>query len=276
MYDWKFPAERRDLDGQFAYLASLAPEQLAKAMAAFAQLRLTPALEKTDWVNSPAVFTEQLTAHFWTTHQIDALPRGGGRVRREIERRIAGRPAADASVGNRRDRAGRRKTISTACSGSSGRRARISRRSSSERAERAGRGGGEASRRAPGALRPLVHRRRRRRPAIPDSVARVSYAALSPARAALQSRMQKIYEASVFDPGGVSNPDGADAARRHRLGCRRRRGAEPVPAQPADGRLGDAGLRDDLCAMGGARSAAARAAAYAVGRGSRRGSARTR
>jgi hypothetical protein len=31
-------------------------------------------------------------------------------------------------------------------------------------------------------------------------VALVSYAALSPARAALQSRMQKIYEASVFDP----------------------------------------------------------------------------
>jgi hypothetical protein len=36
--------------------------------------------------------------------------------------------------------------------------------------------------------------------AIPDSVARVSYSALSLARAALQSRMQKIYEASVFDP----------------------------------------------------------------------------
>ena len=38
----------------------------------FAGLRLTEALAKTDWVNS-AVFTEQLTAHLWTTHQIDAF-----------------------------------------------------------------------------------------------------------------------------------------------------------------------------------------------------------
>jgi len=73
VYDWKFPAERKEIDRQFAYLTSLAPEELAKAMAAFSQLRLTSALEKTDWVNSPAVFTEQLTAHLSTTHQIDAF-----------------------------------------------------------------------------------------------------------------------------------------------------------------------------------------------------------
>jgi hypothetical protein len=56
VYDWKFPAERKDLDRQFTYLTSLSPEQLAKAMAAFSQLRVTGALEKTDWVNSPAIF----------------------------------------------------------------------------------------------------------------------------------------------------------------------------------------------------------------------------
>src|SRR5436190_17254089 len=73
VYDWKFPAERRDIERQFAYLTDLSPEQLAKAMAAFSALRLTEALGKTDWVNSPAIFTEQLTAHLWTTHQIDAF-----------------------------------------------------------------------------------------------------------------------------------------------------------------------------------------------------------
>src|SRR5947209_7139182 len=73
VYDWKFPAERRVLERQFVYLSSLSPEQLNGAMAAFSQLRLTPALEKTDWVNSPAGFSEQLTAHLWTTHQIDAF-----------------------------------------------------------------------------------------------------------------------------------------------------------------------------------------------------------
>jgi hypothetical protein len=37
-------------------------------------------------------------------------------------------------------------------------------------------------------------------PATPESMARVSYGALAPVRGAVQSRMQKIYEASVFDP----------------------------------------------------------------------------
>src|SRR6266571_2169139 len=73
VYDWKFPAERRDIERQFAYLTDLSPEQLAKSMAAFSALRLTEVLGKTDWVNSPAIFTEQLTAHLWTTHQIDAF-----------------------------------------------------------------------------------------------------------------------------------------------------------------------------------------------------------
>jgi hypothetical protein len=72
-YDWKFPAERKELDQQFAYLSGLQPEQLKQAMAEFARLRLTPELERADWVNSPARFSEQLTAHLWATHQIDAF-----------------------------------------------------------------------------------------------------------------------------------------------------------------------------------------------------------
>ena len=73
VYDWKFPAERRDIERQFAYLSELSQERLAKEMAAFHGLRLTETLGKLDWVNSPAVFTEQLTAHLWTTHQIDTF-----------------------------------------------------------------------------------------------------------------------------------------------------------------------------------------------------------
>src|SRR5580700_6304900 len=69
VYDWKFPAERIDLDRQFSYLAQ--PAVLTAAMAPFAQLKLAPELEQTDWVNSPAVFSEQLSAHLWATHQID-------------------------------------------------------------------------------------------------------------------------------------------------------------------------------------------------------------
>jgi len=72
-YDWKFPAERADLDRQFIYLNGLSPEQLAAATAPFANLKLTAALEKTDWINSPSTFSEQLSAHLWATHQIDAF-----------------------------------------------------------------------------------------------------------------------------------------------------------------------------------------------------------
>src|ERR1700692_1399695 len=62
VYDWKFPSERRDFDRQFVWLRSLSPEQFAQEMAAFARLRLSAMLEKTDWVNSPTIFSEQLTA----------------------------------------------------------------------------------------------------------------------------------------------------------------------------------------------------------------------
>ncbi len=72
-YDWKFPAERRELDNQFIYLSGLSPNQLTATMAAFAKLHLSPQLERADWVNEPAQFSEQFTAHLWATHQIDAF-----------------------------------------------------------------------------------------------------------------------------------------------------------------------------------------------------------
>src|SRR5215469_2844282 len=67
VYDWKFPAERADLDRQFRYLSN------TSVTAAFSQLKLSRELEQSDWVNSPAVFSEQLSAHLWATHQIDAF-----------------------------------------------------------------------------------------------------------------------------------------------------------------------------------------------------------
>src|SRR5580692_10025930 len=73
VYDWKFPSERAELDRQFTYLEGLASGPFQSAMAAFAQLKLARELEQTDWVNNPAVFSEKLSAHLWSTHQIDAF-----------------------------------------------------------------------------------------------------------------------------------------------------------------------------------------------------------
>jgi hypothetical protein len=72
-YDWKFPAERAEIDAQFRYLASFSPEQRAAELQPLAQLTLDPNLEKLDWVNDPAGFSERLSAYLWTSHQMDAF-----------------------------------------------------------------------------------------------------------------------------------------------------------------------------------------------------------
>jgi hypothetical protein len=72
-YDFKFPAERRALEKELANLNSLSPEQLKDWIQGFSQIRLSPQLERFDWVNLPAQFVEQLSSHLWTTHQLDAF-----------------------------------------------------------------------------------------------------------------------------------------------------------------------------------------------------------
>jgi hypothetical protein len=72
-YDWKFPAERKDLDDQFVYLSGLPEDGWASEFAPFIALKLSSELESLDWVGNPAEFSEQLTKHLWATHQIDAF-----------------------------------------------------------------------------------------------------------------------------------------------------------------------------------------------------------
>ncbi len=72
-FDWKLPAERAQITREMMCLATLAPEQLAARMHAFAALRLNAELGSADWVNQPSGFLEQLTAWLWATHQMDAF-----------------------------------------------------------------------------------------------------------------------------------------------------------------------------------------------------------
>ena len=71
VYDWKFPAERAELNQEFEYLSALSPAELRRLTAPFAALQLSPEFERFDWVNLPGEFSEKLTAHLWATHQID-------------------------------------------------------------------------------------------------------------------------------------------------------------------------------------------------------------
>ena len=70
VYDWKFPAERRELDAQFTYLTALPPDQRRSLMAGFASLKLSDELERINWVAFPEDFSEQFSAHLWASGQI--------------------------------------------------------------------------------------------------------------------------------------------------------------------------------------------------------------
>jgi hypothetical protein len=72
-YDFKFPQERETVEKELANLAALAPEQSKEWFQGFAQIRISSQLEHADWINSPAQFVEQLSAHLWSTHQLDAF-----------------------------------------------------------------------------------------------------------------------------------------------------------------------------------------------------------
>lgn len=72
-FDFRFPAERRAIETELSNLRSLSAEQNKDWFEGFAEIRLSPKLEQFDWVNAPAQFLEQLSAHLWTTHQLDAF-----------------------------------------------------------------------------------------------------------------------------------------------------------------------------------------------------------
>ena len=72
-YDFKFPAERKAHERELEYLGSLSAGQLKEWFQGFAQIHLSSQLEDFDWVKSPTQFVERLSAHLWSTHQLDAF-----------------------------------------------------------------------------------------------------------------------------------------------------------------------------------------------------------
>ena len=74
-YDYKFPVERQAQEKELAKLGSLSLAQLQEWFRAFTQISISAPLQNFDWINSPAQFVEQLSAHLWTTHQQDAFRR---------------------------------------------------------------------------------------------------------------------------------------------------------------------------------------------------------
>jgi hypothetical protein len=74
-FDFKFPVERRLLEKELAHLRSLSQQDLRVWFREFTEIRLSESLERLNWIAAPAQFVEQLSAHLWATHQMDAFRR---------------------------------------------------------------------------------------------------------------------------------------------------------------------------------------------------------
>jgi hypothetical protein len=72
-FDFKFPAERSELEKELANARALSHEEQTLWFQGFAAISLSPELERFDWPNHPAQFVEQLSAFLWRTHQLDAF-----------------------------------------------------------------------------------------------------------------------------------------------------------------------------------------------------------
>jgi hypothetical protein len=199
VYDWKFPSERGELERQFTYLGSLADGPFNAAMSAFAQLKLARELEQTDWVNLPASFSEQLSAHLWATRQIEPFRAAAVDYVQKVSA-----SAPDPALPTHR------LGIAVIGQGVAKSDYRLFRKLRPQGVyfTQVKHAGGIA------VLLDAVAARAKAHPVAyghwyidgsngigaPDSITKVSYNALSGPRATLQNRMQKTYEAAVFDP----------------------------------------------------------------------------
>jgi hypothetical protein len=72
-YDFKFPVERKARERELEQISSLSAVQRTAWFQGFAQIQLSTQLEEFDWAKAPAQFVERLSAHLWSTHQLDAF-----------------------------------------------------------------------------------------------------------------------------------------------------------------------------------------------------------
>lgn len=74
-YDYKFPAERKFIDSEVATLNALSAQPFEEWFGPFVRLSISSKLERLDWINRPAIFLEEESAHLWTTGQQDSFRR---------------------------------------------------------------------------------------------------------------------------------------------------------------------------------------------------------
>ena len=98
-FDFKFPVERKARERELDNLSSLSDAQLQEWFQGFAEISLSPQLEEFDWVKAPAQFVERLSAHLWSTHQIDAFRSASNRYADRLLAVVAPEPLPVARLG---------------------------------------------------------------------------------------------------------------------------------------------------------------------------------
>jgi hypothetical protein len=98
-YDWRFPAERRDIDRQLTFLESLSEADRRRLFTGFEQLQLPARLMDVKWASSPVEFSEQLSNHFWSTRQIDVFHEASSTYLKAVFAAMPNQPPAAPRLG---------------------------------------------------------------------------------------------------------------------------------------------------------------------------------
>ncbi len=98
-FDYKFPPERRAIERELKMLSELSAGQLREWFESFNRFSLSPQLERFDWINLPAQFTEQLSAFLWSTHQLDAYREAATAYGARIQSGIVPEPLPASRLG---------------------------------------------------------------------------------------------------------------------------------------------------------------------------------
>jgi hypothetical protein len=98
-YDWRFPAERREIDKQLKFLESLSEADRRRLFTGFEQLQLPARLIDVKWVSSPEEFSEQLSHHLWSTHQIEAFHKASSTYLKAVFDAMPNQPPAAPRLG---------------------------------------------------------------------------------------------------------------------------------------------------------------------------------
>jgi hypothetical protein len=98
-YDWRFPAERRDIDRQLTFLESLSEADRRRLFTGFEQLQLPARLMDAKWASSPVEFSEQLSNYLWSSRQIDVFHEASSTYLKAVFAAMPNQPPAAPRLG---------------------------------------------------------------------------------------------------------------------------------------------------------------------------------